>query len=112
MPAKRAAKTTAKQPKLKSNDQIAEEVLAGGWGSVAARKTRLEEEGYDFDAIQLVVNRRVGAGAPAAYRSSITEVAQQVIDGHYGEMPEQKRLIEGAGWNFAGVQAEVNRLKS
>jgi hypothetical protein len=110
MPAKRAAKTRRSSTNLKSNDEIVNEVLAGRWGGGDDRKNRLEDEGYDYDVIQLAVNRRIGAGAPAAHRSTLTEIAQQVIDGHYGEMPEQRRLIEGAGWNFAAIQAEVNRL--
>lgn len=112
MPAKRPSRSPkVSRDNLKSNDEIANEVLAGRWGPNGDdRKNRLEDEGYDYDAVQLAVNRRIGSGAPAAYRSSITEVAKQVADGHYGEMPEQRRLIEGAGWNFAAVQAEVKRL--
>jgi len=110
-------RTTKAKPKLsrdnrKSSDEVINEVLAGRWGAPGEdRKTRLEDEGYDYDAIQFGVNKRIGAGAPAAYRSSITEVAQQVIDGHYGDdESEARRLLEGAGWNIAAVRAEVKRL--
>jgi len=112
-PSQRAAKTTAKRSATSptNNDRIVNEVLAGQWGTGDDRKTRLEDEGLDYAKVQLAVNKRVGAGAPAAYRSSITEIAQQVIDGHYGDDEKEcQRLLEGAGWNFAAVRAEVKRL--
>lgn len=97
-------------PSRKSNDQIASEVLAGHWGNGDDRKNRLRQAGYDYDTIQRIVNTRVGNGAPAAQRSSLTEIARQVIAGHYGNGAERRRKLEGAGWNYAAVQAEVNRL--
>lgn len=100
----------APTPARKSNEQIAGEVLAGQWGNGDDRKHRLAAAGYNYDAIQIIVNQRAGSGAPAAHRSTLTEIAQQVIAGHYGNMPGRKRLLEGQGWNYASVQAEVNRL--
>lgn len=100
----------APTPGRKSNDQIADEVVAGKWGNGDARKAELQKAGYDYTTIQRIVNQKVGGGAPAAHRSTITEIARQVIAGHYGNGAERKRLLEGAGWNYALVQAEVNRL--
>lgn len=97
-------------PARKSNEQIADEVIRGNWSTGDERKRRLAAAGYDYDAVQRIVNQRVGSGAPAAHRSTLTEIAQQVIAGHYGNMPQRKRLLEGQGWNYASVQAEVNRL--
>lgn len=105
-------KPPAEEPRPKSVDEIAGEVLAGKWGSGDERKNRLEEAGYDYDDVQLVVNRRIGRGAPQAHKSTLREIAQQVAAGHYGEMPEQKRLLEAQGWHYASVQAEVNQLRS
>lgn len=100
----------APAPARKSNEQIAAEVLAGQWGNGDDRKQRLARAGYNYDDIQRIVNQRAGNGAPAAHRSTLTEIAQQVIAGHYGNMPQRRRLLEGQGWNYASVQAEVNRL--
>jgi hypothetical protein len=97
-------------PARKSIDQIAQEVLNGAWGNGDERKQRLGAAGYDYDAVQRIVNQRAGGGAPVAHRSTLTEIARQVIAGHYGNMPERRRLLEGQGWNYASVQAEVNRL--
>jgi CW_7 repeat/N-acetylmuramoyl-L-alanine amidase len=97
-------------PARKSNDEIASEVLAGAWGNGDDRRNRLQQAGYNYDEIQRIVNTRVGNGAPAAHRSTLTEIARQVIAGHYGNGAERRRKLEGAGWNYASVQAEVNRL--
>ena len=40
----------------KSNEEIAAEVINGLWGNGAARKKKLTEAGYDYAAIQAIVN--------------------------------------------------------
>ena len=42
---------------LKSNSEIAKEVIRGDWGTGAERKKALTASGYDYDAIQKEVNR-------------------------------------------------------
>ena len=44
----------------KSNETIANEVIAGDWGNGSERKERLTKEGYDYDAIQKIVNKKLG----------------------------------------------------
>lgn len=39
------------------NESLAKEVILGLWGNGAERKNRLEEAGYDYDAIQEIVNK-------------------------------------------------------
>lgn len=41
----------------KSNEEIAKEVVAGKWGNGNARKTALTKAGYDYNAIQTLVNK-------------------------------------------------------
>lgn len=43
----------------KSNYDISTEVIAGKWGNGAVRKKRLTEAGYDYTAIQKIVNERL-----------------------------------------------------
>lgn len=45
------------QPKKKTNAEIAAEVIAGKWGNGDDRKRRLTEAGYDYNAIQALVNK-------------------------------------------------------
>ena len=49
-------KTTSNR---KSNEEIADEVIAGKWGNSPARKEKLIAEGYDYNAIQSIVNRKL-----------------------------------------------------
>lgn len=48
-------------PTKKSNDVIAQEVIAGKWGNGAARKSALEKAGYNYNTIQNLVNQKLGA---------------------------------------------------
>lgn len=43
----------------KMNEDIADEVILELWGNGADRKQRLEEEGYDYEAIQEIVNKKL-----------------------------------------------------
>lgn len=48
---------------MKTNQKIAVEVLMGQWGDGKERKTRLESAGYNYEAIQTIVNSLVNDGA-------------------------------------------------
>lgn len=52
-------------PDKLSNEEIAEEVIAGKWGNGADRKRKLEAAGYDFYKIQDIVNAKLKAKANA-----------------------------------------------
>lgn len=52
-------------PAKKSNEQIANEVIAGMWGDGDDRKNRLAAAGYDYNAVQAIVNQKMGANKPA-----------------------------------------------
>lgn len=43
----------------KSNEEIAKEVISGKWGNGAERKKKLTAAGYDYDAIQKIVNELI-----------------------------------------------------
>lgn len=43
----------------KLNEQIADEVIAGKWGNGTDRKARLKQAGYDYNAIQKLVNKKL-----------------------------------------------------
>jgi hypothetical protein len=100
---------SAPAPAGKTVAQIAQEVIDGKWGVGDDRKSRLQSAGYNYDAVQAAVNRRLGAGAPAAHRYTVSELATQVIAGQWGVQPQRQQRLEGAGYNYAAVRAEVNR---
>jgi hypothetical protein len=49
---------------LKNEDEIAKEIIAGKWGNGAERKQRLIEAGYDYNAVQKIVNQMLNANKP------------------------------------------------
>ena len=56
---------TGSAPAKKSNDEIANEVIAGKWGNGNERKAHLTAAGYDYNAIQSLVNQKLGGAKPA-----------------------------------------------
>ena len=54
---------TGSAPAKKSNDEIANEVIAGKWGNGNERKARLTAAGYDYNAIQSLVNQKLNGGS-------------------------------------------------
>lgn len=96
----------------KSNEVIATEVLAGAWGNNPERRSRLQAAGYNPDTIQGIVNARLGGvkgPVPAPARPSVDAVADQVIAGAWGNGPDRQARLQNAGYNYAEVQAAVNR---
>lgn len=49
----------SKAPAKKSNEQIADEVIAGKWGNNPERKQRLTQAGYNYNEVQKIVNRKL-----------------------------------------------------
>ncbi len=90
----------------KSNETIAKEVIDGKWGVGEDRKKRLTAAGYDYAAIQAIVNKLV---AKPAKKSNET-IAKEVMAGKWGNGADRKRRLEAAGYNYAAVQAIVNKL--
>ena len=49
------------KPASKTTAQLAEEVIAGQWGNGEDRKKRLTAAGYDYNAVQSIVNNKMAA---------------------------------------------------
>lgn len=52
--------TPEPQPAKKSNEEIADEVIAGRWGNGQDRVNNLTNAGYDYNTIQDIVNQKLG----------------------------------------------------
>lgn len=52
----------------KSNEEIASEVIDGKWGTGEDRKKRLTATGYDYAAIQNIVNKRLNVSEVKTYK--------------------------------------------
>lgn len=58
-----APSTPDPTPSKKSNEEIANEVINGQWGNGDARKNALAKAGYDYNAIQAIVNQKLGGSS-------------------------------------------------
>lgn len=92
------------QPQPKPIDQIADEVIAGQWGNGDDRKKRLTDAGYDYNAVQNIVNKKV-----APMRKSNDQIASEVIAGQWGDGNDRKNRLEQAGYDYDAVQKVVNQ---
>ena len=105
----------APAPAKKSNETIAQEVLAGKWGNNPQRAQKLKAAGYDPNTIQALVNQKLGAKSsskPASStpaKKSIDTIASEVIAGKWGNGATRKKKLTAAGYNYSQVQAAVNR---
>lgn len=98
-------KATPAAPARKSNDVIAQEVINGKWGNGNDRINRLRAAGYDPNAIQSLVNQKLGAG-----RKSVDTIAREVIAGKWGNGQDRVTRLRNAGYNPASVQKRVNEI--
>lgn len=84
----------------KSDNQLADEVIAGKYGDGDARKKAL---GSRYAAVQAIVNQRLAD--PLAGKTD-AQLADEVIAGKYGDGENRKRAL---GNRYNAVQAIVNQ---
>lgn len=87
----------------KTNNELALEVLCGKWGRGNARKRKLTKAGYNYDAVQKIVNERMT-------RKPVDTVAHEIIDGKWGSGDIRKKCLTVAGYDYKEVQGRVNEI--
>lgn len=97
-------------PTKKSVQEIAAEVWAGKWGNGAIRKQRLEAAGYNYNEVQRAVEAYKKTPAPAPVKKSNAEIAKEVWAGKWGNGTDRRKRLEAAGYDYAAVQAEVEKI--
>lgn len=93
-------------------DSVAQEVLQGLWGNGQDRFNNLENAGYDAQAVQDRVNSILSGGYKQASNTNIDAVAQEVIQGLWGNGQERYDNLTNAGYDAQAVQNRVNELLS
>lgn len=93
-------------PAKKTNEQIAEEVIAGKWGNGEDRRTKLQAAGYNYSVIQSIVNQKLG-GEPAKKSNEV--IANEVLGGLWGNGQQRIDRLRNAGYDPAAIQAIVNQ---
>ena len=91
----------------KSVEEVAKEVIAGKWSNGDARKTALENAGYNYIEVQKKVNELCGASSV-----DYTAIAKEVIAGKWGNGSTRKSKLTAAGYDYGKVQAKVNEILS
>ena len=89
----------------KSNGAVAKEVLNGDWGNGQERKNRLTKAGYDYAAVQAIVNAQ-----SKSKRKSNEEIAREVVLGKWGNGQARKNALIKEGCDYKAVQAIVNKM--
>lgn len=96
-----------------SLDEVARQVINGRFGNGEERKQKLRSAGYDPVQVQTRVNALLGkTPTPQSSLKSIDEVAQEVLNGKWGNGNQRKSALIGAGYDYDKVQSKVNELVS
>lgn len=90
-------------PAKKTIEELAREVIAGKWGNGAERERKLTDAGYDYNAVQKLVNERL-------HKKTVDEIANEVIHGEWGNGDERKQKLTAAGYDYSAVQKRVNEM--
>lgn len=93
----------------KSNEEIAEEVIKGLWDNGKNRQMKLINAGYDYNAIQSIVNQKLkNNNSNLNNKKSNEEIAEEVIKGLWGNGDTRKIKLTNAGYNYTLIQSMVN----
>ena len=99
----------------KSNEELANEVIAGKWGNGQDRKNRLNSAGYDYQAVQTIVNQKLGATGTSYYKkytgSSVSIVDALKAIGVDSSMNNRKKIAKANGIsNYSGTASQNTQL--
>lgn len=89
-----------------SIDTVARLVIAGKYGNMPERKTKLEALGYNYEEVRAKVNALLSGKE----LKSNEEIAREVIKGNWGNMPERKSKLEAAGYDYEAIRKIVNTI--
>ena len=83
---------------IKTNQEIAQEVLSGLWGNGQDRRDRLTAAGYNYDSVQGIVNELVrerDAGTAAVYELVPDPDPGSEPDGNFLEIEVNLSVYDG-----------------
>lgn len=111
--AKGILKTLGVNPKkeehqtTKTVTDLAYEVIAGKWGNGTDRKNKLNNAGYDYNAVQTKVNELLSS---KTITKTIEQLAREVIQGKWGDGIDRKNRLISEGYDYTTVQNKVNQI--
>lgn len=104
-----SSKPVQPQKPAQDLDSVARDVIAGLYGNGDARRQALINAGYNPDEVQKRVNALL-SGSVSTPSKTVAQVAKEVLQGKWGNGEDRKKRLEQAGYNYAQVQNEVNKL--
>ena len=93
-------------------DSVENEVLQGLWGNGQERFDNLTNAGYDAQAVQDRVNALLSGEYTQSNYTNLDSVANEVIQGLWGNGEERFNNLTNAGYDAQEVQNRVNELLS
>ena len=93
-------------------DSVAQEVLQGLWGNGQERYDNLTNAGYDAQSVQDRVNSLLNGENTQSGYTNLDDVANEVIQGLWGNGQERYDNLTNAGYDAQAVQNRVNELLS
>lgn len=120
--AKKVEPATTEEPKVEENKQptkdelekVAKDVIQGKYGNGETRKRKLAEAGYDYQAVQTIVDQMMsgtyGKTSTAPAKKSNEEIAREVIRGWWSNGSERVKRLTAAGYDPKTIQDIVNKL--
>lgn len=104
----------------KSIEELAREVIQGKWGNGQARVDALTKAGYNAEAVQnrvdIILGKKVveeeptPAPVPVAPKKSVDELANEVIQGKWGNGQARVDALTKEGYDAVAVQNRVNEI--
>lgn len=80
-----------------SDEEIALQVINGMWGNGKERRQRLTEAGYNYDAIQKIVNRKLGVSTKPSASESLNK---KIFIGIVATKKDPLNIRSGAGIQY------------
>lgn len=97
------------EPVKKTNEELAGEVLAGVWGNGEDRRNRLTAAGYDYSAVQNLVNTMVGSSKAEYYTVQPGDNLSRIAAKHGTTWQELQKLngLQNPNLIYSGQRLRV-----
>lgn len=107
----------------KTNDEMADDVIKGKYGSGEDRVKTLTKAGYNAKPVQALVNKKMSGSSTKSSKNKSTksktktkskksksteEIVKSVINGKYGNGKKRMSELKKSGYNYSKIQNLVN----